>query len=301
MCFWGAPYEQDDHFLRACQGALAMSRRMDQLRAGWRAEGKPDINIGLGLNTGRVVVGNMGSRKRFNYTVLGDPVNLAARLEGVNKEYSTRILASEFTYRFAADPLAVLEQRLARAFEIPPEELAARDGSDAARRARRLALYYGLSERLAPSAELAQRYGEDGEVAGGDDLLPRVRGEVEPWLGRSRKLRRLLEEARVSLRPLVFRQLDWIRVKGKQEPVALYELLGSGEDATGFAERIELFDTGLKAYRGQQWEAALEIFERLAEKFPDDGPARLFGARCREFRAAPPGPDWDGVYVMKTK
>ncbi|MGH9804348.1 MAG: CHASE2 domain-containing protein [Candidatus Acidiferrales bacterium] len=301
MCFWGAPYEQDDHFLRACHASLAMSRRMDELRAAWRAEGKPDINIGLGLNTGRVVVGNMGSRKRFNYTVLGDPVNLAARLEGVNKEYATRILASEFTYRAAADPLAVLEQRLASAFDLPVEELAARNGSDTARRARRLAFYYGLAERLVPPAELAARYGEDGDAAAGEALLAQVRAEVEPWLARNRKLRRLIEEARRSLRPLVFRQLDWIRVKGKQEPVALYELLGSGEDAAGFADRIELFDTGLKAYRGQQWDAAREIFETLAEKFPDDGPARLFAARCREFRAAPPGADWDGVYVMKTK
>ena len=303
MCFWGAPYEQDDHFLRACHASLAMSRRMDELRAAWRAEGKPDINIGLGLNTGRVVVGNMGSRKRFNYTVLGDPVNLAARLEGVNKEYSTRILASEFTYRAAADPLAVLEQRLARAFAVAVEELAARNGSDSARRARRVALYYSLAERLAASGDLWQRYGEDGEAAASNDgeLLDRLRAEVEPWLARNRKLRRLLEEARRSLRPLVFRQLDWIRVKGKQEPIALYELLGSGDDAASFTERIELFDTGLKAYRGQQWEAAMEIFEKLAEKFPEDGPARLFAARCREFRAAPPGADWDGVYVMKTK
>jgi adenylate cyclase len=108
MAFWGAPYEQDDHMVRACNAALEMGRRMDELRAQWRAEGKPDINVGLGMNTGRVVVGNMGSRKRFNYTVLGDPVNLASRLEGVNKTYSTRIIVSEFTYRQAGDALGIL-------------------------------------------------------------------------------------------------------------------------------------------------------------------------------------------------
>ena len=300
MCFWGAPHEQDDHFLRACHAALEMSRRMDELRAGWRAQGKPEINIGLGLNTGRVVVGNMGSRKRFNYTVLGDPVNLAARLEGVNKEYSTRILVSEFTYRVAADPLRVLEQRLAHTLGLTLEEMTAHNGSEAARRARRVAFYYGLAERLAAPAELLRRYGEESDT-GDDASLERIRSQVEAWLARDRRLRRLLEEARLSLRPLAFRQLDWIRVKGKQEPVALYELLGSGEDAAAFSERIELFDTGLKAYRGQQWEAALEIFEKLVEGFPDDGPARLFAERCRVYRSAPPGADWDGVYVMKTK
>ncbi len=211
MAFWGAPYEQADHAARACTAAVEMSRRVDELRARWRAEGRPDINVGIGISTGRVVVGNMGSRRRFNYTVLGDAVNLASRLEGVNKEYSTRILVSESTYKPAADS--------------------------------------------------------------------------------------------TGLRPLFFRQLDWIRVKGKQQPVAIYELLGfaGGDTSTQYAKLIELYAAALQAYRGQQWDVALGAFEAILRQHPDDGPAQLMAARCRAFRTSPPPPDWDGVYEMKTK
>ncbi|MGH9861786.1 MAG: adenylate/guanylate cyclase domain-containing protein, partial [Candidatus Acidiferrales bacterium] len=80
-----------------------------------------------------------------------------------------------------------------------------------------------------------------------------------------------------------------------------YELLGMGEERGRLGELMELFDTGLKAYRGQQWDAALEIFDAISEKYPSDGPARLFAERCRLYQSAPPGEDWDGVYVMKTK
>jgi adenylate cyclase len=296
MAFWGAPYEQDDHVPRACNAALEMGRRMDELRAQWRAEGKPDINIGLGLNTGRVVVGNMGSRKRFNYTVLGDPVNLASRLEGVNKTYATRILASEFTYKAAANPLAILERRISQRFGVTAKELATADGSPQAERARRVALYLGVTQQLAPRATLAERYARNdrGELEHGV-------AQVEHWLGRDRKLRAFVEQAQRSLRTFCFRPLDWIRVKGRLEPVGLYELLGHGGDENPYAELVELFETGLTAYRGQQWEAAREIFDSILEKHPQDGPARIFVERCRQFQATPPPPDWDGVYVMKTK
>ncbi|HXE74305.1 MAG TPA: adenylate/guanylate cyclase domain-containing protein [Candidatus Xenobia bacterium] len=209
MAFWGAPYEQADHAARACTAAVEMSRRVDELRAQWRVEGRPDIDVGIGISTGRVVVGNMGSRRRFNYTVLGDAVNLASRLEGVNKEYSTRILVSESTYKQAGNSAA--------------------------------------------------------------------------------------------LRPLLFRQLDWIRVKGKHQPVAIYEILGFADDAAGFEKLVELYRTGLQAYRAQQWDAALQSFEDILRQFDDDGPTRLMAARCRHFRASPPPADWDGVYEMKTK
>jgi adenylate cyclase len=98
MAFWGAPIDQQDHALRACKTAIEMLQKLDVLRAGWKAQGKPDIDIGIGLNSGPISVGNMGSTRLFNYTVIGDDVNLASRLEGTNKTYGTRIILGEKTY-----------------------------------------------------------------------------------------------------------------------------------------------------------------------------------------------------------
>ena len=98
MAVFGAPLDQPDHALRACRTALEMMSELKRLRAKWAAEGRPDVNIGVGVNTGDMVVGNMGSEMRFDYTVMGDSVNLASRLEGTNKEYRTNIIISEFTY-----------------------------------------------------------------------------------------------------------------------------------------------------------------------------------------------------------
>ena len=297
MAFWGAPYEQDDHAVRACSAALDMSRRVDELRGLWREQGKPDINIGLGLSTGQVVVGNMGSRKRFNYTVLGDAVNLASRLEGVNKQYATRILVSESTYQRAGDMLQLLEQRLCQQYKVTAEELLTTNGREPAREARRAALYLGQRLKLAPAERLAERY-----ALAGDGAAERTVSEMEQQRTRSKPLDKFLTHASRSLRPLLFRQLDWIRVKGKQEPVAIYELLGEGgEAAERAAKLLELYNTGLQAYRGQQWEVATGIFETIIHETPDDGPAGLMLDRCRLFRVEPPPPDWDGVYEMKTK
>jgi adenylate cyclase len=82
-----------------------MMSELRRLREKWAAEGRPDVNIGVGINTGDMVVGNMGSQMRFDYTVMGDSVNLASRLEGTNKEYGTNIIISEFTYESIKDEL----------------------------------------------------------------------------------------------------------------------------------------------------------------------------------------------------
>ena len=97
MAVFGAPLEQPDHALRACRTAVDMMSELRRLREKWAAEGRPDVNIGVGINTGDMVVGNMGSQMRFDYTVMGDSVNLASRLEGTNKEYKTNVIISEFT------------------------------------------------------------------------------------------------------------------------------------------------------------------------------------------------------------
>jgi adenylate cyclase len=205
MGFWGAPYEEPDHATRACNAALSMLARLAELQKDWRAQGQPVLDIGIGLNTGVASVGNMGSSMRLAYTAMGDAVNLASRLEGLNKEYGTRIIISESTYK---------ELR---------------------------------SERV------------------------------------------------------LVRELDMIRVKGKLLPVTIYEVLdaeGLGGDGK---ELVELFARGQKAYKLRDWRAAGQAFEQILDRWPDDGPARIFLRRCEEYLAEEPEADWDGVYVMKHK
>ncbi len=209
MAFWGAPFEMPGHATQACHAALEMIARLKHMQAKWKAEGKPVLDIGVGLSTGVASVGNMGSELRYGYTALGDTVNLSARLEGLNKEYATHILLSEATYAMVQDPL------------------------------------------------------------------------------------------------LVFRELDLIRVKGKLQPITLYELIaarGTPEgDAPGLAERLELFAQGRACYRERRWQDAQIVFEKLLERWPEDGPARMYWNRCKEYFVAGPEEDWDGVYVMTHK
>ncbi len=127
MAFYGAPLEQSDHAVRACRTAIDMIARLHQFQETqmydttwksstsdkslvsrlqeikdlieiWKARGLWPINIGIGINSGDMIVGNMGSDERFDYTIMGDQVNLASRLEGINKQYGTNIIVSEFTY-----------------------------------------------------------------------------------------------------------------------------------------------------------------------------------------------------------
>lgn len=204
MAFWGSPYPQEDHAFRGCSCALQMIRRMEKLNQKWKAEGRTPISIGIGLNSGAVNVGNMGSAKRLAWTVMGDNVNLASRLEGINKEYKTHILINETTYQ------QVLSQ-------------------------------------------------------------------------------------------FVCRDLDKIRVKGKTQPVNIYELLGFASEKDEYADLISRFDAAMCAYRTQNWNEATEAFGRLLESHPDDGPTHVFLERSLDFKDRLPEEDWDGVYVMKTK
>lgn len=107
MCFWGAPLPQEDHAILACKSALRQMQKLDELNAGWPPE--KQINIGIGLNSGIMTVGNMGSVGRMNYTLMGDNVNLGARLEGTNKQYGTGIIISEFTYGLVKDRVIARE------------------------------------------------------------------------------------------------------------------------------------------------------------------------------------------------
>jgi class 3 adenylate cyclase/ABC-type nitrate/sulfonate/bicarbonate transport system substrate-binding protein len=98
MAFWNAPVQRPDHVLRACAGALRAARRMERVNDAWEAEGRPRIRIRIGLNCATVLVGNVGSSTRLSYTAMGDGVNVAARLEGINKQFGTTICISDSIY-----------------------------------------------------------------------------------------------------------------------------------------------------------------------------------------------------------
>jgi adenylate cyclase len=204
MGFWGSPFPQDDHAIRSCACALDMRTRLRELNMQWAAEGRKELAIGVGINTGEMNVGNMGSARRFSWTVMGDNVNLASRLEGITKQYHVQCVVSESTY------LATKEH-------------------------------------------------------------------------------------------YTFREIDRIQVIGKKLPVTIYELLDWGRNETQYTERIARFSEALTAYRRQQWEEAIDLFTKLQNKFPDDLICETFIARSYAYMGAPPEPDWDGVFAMKTK
>jgi adenylate cyclase len=211
MAFWGAPFEEPGHAAKGCVSALEMMKRVREMQKKWEAEGKPKLDIGIGLNTGVASVGNMGSALRYGYTALGDTVNLSSRLEGLNKDYGTHILVNETTYAAVKD---------------------------------------------------------DG---------------------------------------FLFRELDLIRVKGKFQPVILYELIGrKGElnvygDAEQLRVRMELFERARELYRKRQWEPAQKTFQDILDKWPDDGPSRTYWKRCQEYLFEEPPMGWDGVFTMTHK
>ncbi|MGQ0384737.1 MAG: CHASE2 domain-containing protein [Gammaproteobacteria bacterium] len=197
MAFWGAPLPDADHARNAVQGAQAMVAEMRALRPAFEARGWPAMEIGVGISSGEMNVGNMGSQFRAAYTVLGDTVNLGSRLEGLTKTYGVSIIASERT------------------------------------------------------ASLAQGPG--------------------------------------------FRELDRVRVKGKKEPVGIYEPIMPGEEAA--AAR---FGEALARYRARDWDAAETVVTELNAAAPHPL-YQLYLGRIRHFRAHPPPPDWDGVFTYEAK
>jgi adenylate cyclase len=109
IAFFGAPIDFKDHATRTCYAALDMQKRLAQLRNIWKKNGRHELFMRIGINTGEVTVGNMGSENRFDYTMIGDPVNVAARLEGTNKQYNTETILSEFTYDLAKNDIEARE------------------------------------------------------------------------------------------------------------------------------------------------------------------------------------------------
>jgi adenylate cyclase len=186
-----------------------MQRKMGDLNAKWQAADPDaeDLVVRIGINTGTVVVGNVGGEARFDYSAIGDAVNLAARLEPANKSYDTLVMASQFTL-------------------------------DAADRS-------------------AYRY----------------------------------------------RELDLIAVKGKVEPVKVYEILElAGVELPAHREEVlRCYDAGLTAYKARDWGSAAAHFEGAVAADPRDGPSRVYLERAREYVQAPPAPDWDFVVRRTVK
>lgn len=171
MAFWGAPQDVADHALRACKAALKCQARLAELREDWRAAGRPQIHARIGINTGEVVVGNIGSEQRMNYTVIGDPVNVASRLEGECKRFKLEILIGQRTRELAGAAI------VAR----PLDELAVRGKEDAIR-------VYAL---VALRGEASQAQLE-AEVLGEEAIAAYLAHDFRPTAAACRKLLKLL-------------------------------------------------------------------------------------------------------------
>lgn len=204
MAVYGAPIETRDHARAACKTALAMIDALEPLNRHWREHGLPDIAIGIGINSGPMAVGNMGSQARFSYTVIGDTVNLGARLESLTREYRVDVLAGEETYEAART-------------------------------------HYG------------------------------------------------------------FREVDWVRVKGRAGATRIYELLGPKSDHWLSDEAARIYDEGLAAYRERDWDVAERRFDEFLALHPEDGPTAVMRERVQMLRAHPPGAEWDGVFEQLSK
>ncbi|QQS54088.1 MAG: adenylate/guanylate cyclase domain-containing protein [Candidatus Competibacteraceae bacterium] len=204
MAFWSAPLADPEHARHAVAAALAMARGLRALDDDFRARGWPPLRARTGINSGVMSVGNMGSEFRVSYTVLGDAVNLASRLEGAAKQYGVEIVISEYTRALVPD--------------------------------------------------------------------------------------------------YACRELDRVRVKGRTQPVAIFEPLGltNDLDAQQAAELAE-YEEALRAYRRQDWNPAEAGFQWLRERQPDHRLYALYLERLAALRAKPLPVDWDGVFNLESK
>jgi adenylate cyclase len=204
MAFWGAPVAFPDHASRAVATALLMQDSAARLNRDFLARGWPELKIGIGLNTGPMHVGDMGSKIRRAYTVMGDAVNLGSRLEGITKVYGVGIAVGAAT--------------------------------------------------------------------------------------------------RLQAPEFAYRELDLVRVKGKNEPVAIFEPLGKPAGLPpGTLEELAQWEAALARVRAQDWDAAEAAIGTLAARHPQRGLYPLYLERIAHYRAHPPGPGWDGVTSFDTK
>jgi adenylate cyclase len=204
MAFWGAPVNDPQHAEHALKSAIAMQKQLKDIAPDFIKRGWPKLEIGVGLNCGSMNVGDMGSAFRRAYTVMGDAVNLASRLESLTKEYGVGILVSE-------------------------------------------------------------------------NIVVAVPG-------------------------MVYRELDRVRVKGKLEPITIYEPIGEhGKVIETTVNEIDRFHRALDRYRQQRWDEAEQTIASLAMADTGRKVYQMYLERIAALRVNPPGKNWDGVYTFTTK
>jgi len=205
MAYWNAPADVEDHADKAVTASLMQIKELEPLNKKYEEENKPFIDIGIGLNTGVAIVGEMGSSGRSDYTVIGDPINLGARLESLCKFYNSRLNISNFT-----------------------------------------------------KEQLKEQY--------------------------------------------IYRFLDLVRVKGKKEPVEIWQVIDFGEAKGELKEELELHHKAIELYKTSYFKEALELFENLEanENKTNNNIYKLYINRCKEFIKQPPE-NFDGVYEHTTK
>ncbi|MCO4782176.1 MAG: CHASE2 domain-containing protein [Candidatus Cloacimonetes bacterium] len=207
MAFWGAPINQENHAELSVRCAIDMNNKLDIMRQELMDKYDVDCRIGVGCNTGPMVVGNMGSKNRFNYTILGDAVNLGARLEGQTKNYGAELILGSTTY------------------------------------------------------ELTKHF-------------------------------------------CATRFLDLIAVKGKSEPVSIYECYGYKDDQTPeFLAGMKAYEDAIETYYlGRRFEEGIQVFEDLkSHRGGTDIACDLYIDRCKDFIENPPDENWNGVFVATSK
>jgi len=206
MCIFGTPVPHEDDPDRAVRAAIRMMTDLKVFNDKRSNEGKMPIDHGMGINTDSIVSGNIGSPKRMDYTVIGDGVNLAARIESACKQYGAHILISEFTY----------------------------------------------------------------------------------------------QAVKATYRT---RQVDYVIVKGKTEPVGIYEVLDFHDDESypNLVEALGIFNDGYRSWNLGKWDQAIKLFNSVKKLNPNDKAAQLYLDRCNHMKKNPPKGTWDGVWVMTTK
>lgn len=201
MAYWGAPLPCPEHALKTCRAALAQRKALPKVNEKLNAENLPSLDMRIGIASGDVIAGNVGTSERMEYTVIGDDVNLASRLEGTNKQYGTHVMIAESTYRMVQ-------------------------------------------------------------------------------------------------KKFFTRELDSIRVKGKDEPIRIYELICETHEANS-EQKIctENYEKGLENYRKQNWGEA----EKYFAKNKDDITSQVMLDRISELKNSKLPEDWDGVHTFLSK